>query len=391
MEKYLFLSDLHVGDGKEKDDFEQDYYFEKLLKDFSDNSNISLFIVGDVFEFVESKLTLEINLSNYEKAIKSIPENIIDEYEKNHPSVFSALRKIGKNGKIYYIVGNHDYYLLKNKKLSERLLEKIPNLYIKPYYYDERLKLLVIHGNQFDPVNRFSINSNTGELVPPLGEYIVKYMMKNFDSKIDLPKQIVKDYDNVRPTLDLFDWFNVISKKYDLGIDLLRFWIDEFLNMMKTSEAKKWMKVNYPFWSKFSKVFLNDFGGIKFGEFIIRIVMHFRTLKKTDYLSKKAKKILSEKLDLGKYMVGYDFQNDIGKVNGIVMGHIHKHNFKVFTTSNSPKFYINCGSWKPVVEKIKGRVFHKKNELFYAVLNVGKDIEIITSTVNMLKSREVIF
>ncbi|ABR31271.1 metallophosphatase [Thermosipho melanesiensis] len=391
MERYLFLSDLHVGDGRRKDDFEQDYYFEKLIKDFSENPNVTLFIVGDVFEFVESELTLEIDLDNYEKDVENLSADIIDEYEKSHPLVFSALRKIGKRGKIYYIVGNHDYYIFKNKKLLERLLEKIPNLQVLPYYYNEKLKLFVVHGNQFDPVNNFSIEKETGKLVPPLGEYIVKYMMKNFDSSVKVPKQIAKDYDNVRPTLDLFDWFEVISKKYDIGIDLLRFWIDEFLNMMKTKEAKKWMKTNYPFWSMFSKIFLNNFGGIKFGELLVRIIMNFRTLKKTDYLLKKAKRILNNKIDLEKYMVGYNFKHDVGGVDGIIMGHIHKHNFKVFNMPESPKFYINCGSWKPVVERIKGKVFHKKNELFYAVLNVGKDVEIITSTVSMLKKREVIF
>jgi UDP-2,3-diacylglucosamine pyrophosphatase LpxH len=394
MKRYLFLSDLHIGNGSAKDDFEHDEHFEKLMLDFSDFSNVDLFIVGDGFELVESSSKLDFDLLNYEESIQSVSSDIIEEIEIKHPKVFSSLRKFAKNGnRIFYIIGNHDYYIYKNKGLSEKLLEKIPNLTIKPYHYDETLKMLVVHGNQFDPVNKFAVDKATGKILPPLGEYIVRYMIKNFDEKVHgkVPSEILRDYDNVRPTIDLFDWFEIVSKKYDLGIDLLRFWMEEFLGMMKSLEAKKWMKTNYPFWSNFSKLFLNNFGGIKLGEIIVRVIMNLRKFKRTDYLIKKAKKVLKGRINYEKHFVGYDYRNDIEEVNGVIMGHIHKNTFNIFNVSNNPKYYINCGSWKPVVEKMHGKKFQRRSELFYALLTVNGDVEIVTSTVNVLKKREVIF
>ncbi|SHH19979.1 UDP-2,3-diacylglucosamine diphosphatase [Thermosipho atlanticus] len=392
MKRYLFISDLHIGDGSAKDDFEFDKVFEKTLEDFSSLSEVELFIVGDGFELLETSKVSKFGLIEFEELINKLEPDIIIDIEKKHRKVFDALRNFAKNNKIHYIVGNHDYYLLKNLKLQEKLKELIPNLEVEPYFYDEHVKLLVIHGNQFDPVNKFAINKKNGEIVPPLGDFIVRYMMSNFDKKIEnfVPQYVIKEYDNVRPTLDLFNWFEVIMETYDLSIDLFEMWITEFLKMMRSLEAKEWMKNNYPFLSIFSKVFLNRFGGIKFGELLVRLIMNIRKVKKTDYLLKKAKKILSGKMQLEEYLVGYEDGKEIGDVNGVIMGHIHHNNFKIIDVDNKPKYYINCGSWKPIVEKLKKNFFHKKNELFYALLTLDKDVEITTATINQLKRREVV-
>jgi UDP-2,3-diacylglucosamine pyrophosphatase LpxH len=392
MKRYLFLSDLHIGDGSSKDDFKYDDIFEKTINDFSNFANIELFIVGDGLELLETSRVSQFGLVNFEEFIKKLDVDLILEIEKRHPKVFNALRKFGKNNKIHYVIGNHDYYILKNSKLQEKLRELIPNLEIEPYYYDEYLNLLVIHGNQFDPVNRFTINNKSGEIVPPLGDYIVRYMMINFDKKLEefIPDYVISDYDNVRPTVDLFDWFEIITKTYDLNIDLLETWLTEFLKMMRSFEAKEWMKSNYPFLSFFSKLFLNKVGGVKFGEILVRLTMNVRKFKNTDYLLRKANKILSGSINVNNHIVGYESEKEIGNIDGIVMGHIHRNNFKIFNIENKPKFYINCGSWKPVVEKLKKNVFQRKNELFYSLLTFDGNIEITTATINNLKSQEVI-
>lgn len=392
MKRYLFLSDLHIGDGSSKDDFKYDDIFEKTINDFSNFANIELFIVGDGLELLETSRVSQFGLVNFEEFIKKLDVDLILEIEKRHPKVFNALRKFGKNNKIHYVIGNHDYYILKNSKLQEKLRELIPNLEIEPYYYDEYLNLLVIHGNQFDPVNRFTINNKSGEIVPPLGDYIVRYMMINFDKKLEefIPDYVISDYDNVRPTVDLFDWFEIITKTYDLSIDLHETWLTEFLKMMRSFEAKEWMKSNYPFLSFFSKLFLNKVGGVKFGEILVRLTMNVRKFKNTDYLLRKANKILSGSINVNNHIVGYESEKEIGNIDGIVMGHIHRNNFKIFNIENKPKFYINCGSWKPVVEKLKKNVFQRKNELFYSLLTFDGNIEITTATINNLKSQEVI-
>jgi len=392
MKRYLFLSDLHIGDGSAKDDFKYDDAFEKTINDFSLFNDIELFIVGDGFELLESTKVSQFGLIDFEELVKKLDVDLILEIEKRHPKVFNSLRKFGKYNKIHYVIGNHDYYLLKNSKLQEKLKELIPNLEIEPYYYDEYLNLLVIHGNQFDPVNKFTINNKSGEIIPPLGDYIVRYMMINFDKKLEeyVPDYVISDYDNVRPTVDLFHWFDLIVKTYDLSIDLLETWLTEFLKMMRSFEAKEWMKSNYPFLSIFSRLFLNKIGGIKFGELLVRLTMNVRKFKNTDYLLRKANRILSGSINVKDHIVGYESEKEIGNVDGVIMGHIHKNNFKIFNVKNKPKYYINCGSWKPVVEKLRKNVFQRRNELFYALLTVDGDIEITTATINSLRRREVI-
>ncbi|WP_323128247.1 metallophosphoesterase [Thermosipho ferrireducens] len=230
MKKILFISDMHIGDGSAKDDFEYDDLFEKIINDFSELSDIELCIVGDGLEILETRMVLDNGLIPFKDLVNNIEKEVLIDIEKKHPKVFKALRRFGKSHKINYIVGNHDYYFLKNEKLCEKLCEMIPNLEIKPYFYDASSKILVVHGNQFDPINRFTIDRKTGELIPPLGDFIVRYMMNHFDNKVRnfVPKEIIKDYDNVRPTLDLFYWFEVVMETYNLGIDLLEMWVSSF-------------------------------------------------------------------------------------------------------------------------------------------------------------------
>jgi UDP-2,3-diacylglucosamine pyrophosphatase LpxH len=135
---------------------------------------------------------------------------------------------------------------------------------------------------------------------------------------------------------------------------------------------------------------LNKVGGVKFGEILVRLTMNVRKFKNTDYLLRKANKILSGSINVNNHIVGYESEKEIGNIDGIVMGHIHRNNFKIFNIENKPKFYINCGSWKPVVEKLKKNVFQRKNELFYSLLTFDGNIEITTATINNLKSQEVI-
>jgi UDP-2,3-diacylglucosamine pyrophosphatase LpxH len=392
----IFISDLHIGDGNSKDDFSQDELFNNFINEWNDLENPELVIVGDGFEILESEIVRHAGLKPFWEIVHSLDEKLITLIEHAHPKVFEALSKF--KGKIKYVIGNHDYYILKNKKLQENLKERIKNLEIVPYYYDEQTHILAVHGNQFDAINRFfEVN---GEIIPPLGDFISRYMMVNFDDVLKeyLPDEVVSDYDNVRPTLDVFQWLEQISKVYETSVDLLKLWIDNFITMMREEEAKYWMKKSYPFLSKLSILFLNKIGGIKLGELLVRAVMKTRNLKKTDYLKKAAVKIFKEPGWLFRNMDGYlDKGNTIGTpyfndIQGIVMGHNHKPGFELIKIKNDVKFYVNCGSWKPVVERKSGNIFQRYFEIFYAIARVENsgEIEIITGSVNKLRKKEVI-
>ncbi|NPU88706.1 MAG: UDP-2,3-diacylglucosamine hydrolase [Fervidobacterium sp.] len=396
MRNIIFISDLHIGDGNSKDDFSQDELFNNFINEWNDLENPELVIVGDGFEILESEIVRHAGLKPFWEIVHSLDGKLITLIEHAHPKVFEALSKF--KGKIKYIIGNHDYYILKNQKLQENLKERIKNLEIVPYYYDEQTHILAVHGNQFDAINRFlEVN---GEIIPPLGDFISRYMMVNFDDVLKeyLPDDVVSDYDNVRPTLDVFEWLEQISKVYETSVDLLKLWIDNFITMMREEEAKYWMKKNYPFLSKLSILFLNKIGGIKLGELLVRAVMKTRNLKKTDYLKKAAVKIFEEPGWLFRNMDGYlDKGNAIGTqylkdIQGIVMGHNHKPGFELIKIKNDVKFYVNCGSWKPVVERKSRNIFQRYFEIFYAIARVENsgEIEIITGSVNKLRKKEVI-
>uniref|UniRef100_A0A7V4KCP5 UDP-2,3-diacylglucosamine hydrolase n=1 Tax=Fervidobacterium pennivorans TaxID=93466 RepID=A0A7V4KCP5_FERPE len=396
MRNIIFISDLHIGDGNSKDDFSQDELFNNFINEWNNLENPELVIVGDGFEILESEIVRHTGLKPFWETVHSLDGKLIRLIERAHPKVFEALSKF--KGKIKYVIGNHDYYILKNKKLQESLKERIKNLEIVPYYYDEQTHILAVHGNQFDAINRFlEVN---GEIIPPLGDFISRYMMVNFDDVLKeyLPDEVVSDYDNVRPTLDVFQWLEQISKVYETSVDLLKLWIDNFITMMREEEAKYWMKKNYPLLSKLSILFLNKIGGIKLGELLVRVVMKTRNLKKTDYLKKAAIKIFEEPGWLFKNMDGYLDKVDtteiqhFKEIQGIVMGHNHKPGFELIKIRNDVKFYVNCGSWKPVVERKSRNIFQRYFEIFYAIARVENsgEIEIITGSVNKLRKREVI-
>lgn len=396
MRNIIFISDLHIGDGNSKDDFNQDDLFYNLLAEWSSLENPELVIVGDGFEILESNAIQKLGLIGFWESIDQLDESLIDDIEKAHPKVFDAVNNF--EGKIWYVLGNHDYYILKNSKLKKALENKLKNLKIVPYYYDDQSRILAFHGNQFDSINRFT--EVDGEIIPPLGDFIARYMMINFDKTLmqHAPEHVVKDYDNVRPTLDVFLWLEKFTKMYETSIDLLNVWIDNFIMMMQEEEAKNWMKKNYPLMSKFSVLFLNKFGGIKLGEFIVRTIMKFRRLKKTNYLKKAAIKIFRNTKAFKKSMEGYvedsflDEIDNIKEVGGIVVGHSHKPEFDILKVDGELKFFMNCGSWKPVVERKSNGIFQRYFEIFYGIAKIDKfgDIEIVTGSINKLKKREVI-
>jgi len=394
MLKKLFISDMHIGDGSAKDDFEYDTELCGLIDDFSQESDVELIIVGDGIEILESRVVKNLGMVPFFELMKKISPDVIDDIFEKHPAVFDSFRRFSKKHKIVYVVGNHDYYLLANKKIKESLLSRFENIEVVPYYYDPDSGILAVHGNQFDVVNKFTFDKKTGSLVPPLGDYISRYMMFNFDEYIQemVPRELMRDYDNVRPILDVFHWFNRAVDIYDLSVNLLEIWTSTFIQMMRSAEAKFWMKKNFPVSRFMSKVFLNRVGGIKLGQVLVRIIMMLRTMRKTDYLYKVAKDILKNKKAITENdLLGYcnGEKIEVGKVFGVVFGHIHHSCFRIVPHDGEKKFYINCGSWRPVVEKVNGKKkygFQRKAELFYAVVkhSLKSDIEIVTNTTSKI-------
>ena len=394
--KYLILSDLHIGDGSSKDDFYYDKELISLLDDFIEK-DVVLILNGDFFELVETNRVKEKGLITFEELVRVLEPEVIDDIVSMHREVFNKIKQFAKKRRVIYIIGNHDYYILKNERMKERVRKYLGDVEIRPYLYIDDLKVLVIHGNQFDVLNKFSYDKKTGSLIPPLGDFIVRYMMINFDEHIKhlVPANVIKDYDNVRPLLDVFNWFEHVERLYNIGEDLLEYWIKIFLDVMRSHVAKDWMKANYPFLRFLSKIFLNKIGGIKLGELSVRTVMKVRSLRRTNYLLRVAKKILSGERKIKREdLLGYENGEDVFDVDlrGIVMGHIHHSDADIYYVDGETKFYLNTGTWRPVVERMRHvkNGFQKRAELSYALLGKnGKDIEISLNTTNKLEKLSI--
>ncbi len=390
--KYLILSDLHIGDGTAKDDFEYDEELSNLLDSYKSKDTV-LVLNGDILEIVETKRVKEHGLKPFFKLVEDLEPEVIEDIVKNHEKVFKSFRDFSKISKIIYVVGNHDYYLLKNERLKEKLLEFVDNVEIVPFYYINEIATLIMHGNQFDVLNRFVLDKKTGEIIPPLGDFIARYMMVNFDEYIEsfVPKDVIKDYDNVRPLLDVFNWFEHVTEIYHLSENLVELWVKNFLQVMRTATAKQWLKKNYPVLRFYSKLFLNKLGGMKLGEAMIRFVMKFRGLRRTNYLLKISKKILTGKKRLSKeFFVGYDSIEPPlnATLKGLILGHIHHAEFEFFQKDNDVRFYLNAGTWRPVVERTKNikNGFQKKAILSFAIVDIKDgDLDISLHTTNKLE------
>ncbi len=384
--KKVYISDLHIGDGKGKDDFAFDLELTDFLNQLINFDCDELVIVGDGLELINSSFAMSLELSPYVPDEKELKEDLIDSIVYKHPDVFMAFREFSKRGRIVYVIGNHDYYFLFSERLRKRLVEILggaDRVKVLPHYFDPEMKILAIHGNQFDAVNRLSINPRNKRILVPFSEYMSRYMFRYFDSHLmnaDVPDHILKDYHNVSPILDVFQWFQYIRELYDLKLNLLELWSESFVRMLKTDFSKAWLRANYPYLRVFTGLFVNRFGGMKLGERIVRLIMDLRTVRRTDYLFKSAKKFLGAFRDNGfksimdsRYFVGSHGLPEVipTEISGCVMGHNHKNTLRVVHVDGEKKFYANSGTWKPVVEVIDGsnrNAFEKRIELSYVIV-----------------------
>ena len=401
----VFISDLHLGDGffNETEAFEEDLVqFLDFLT--SSGKEIELIIVGDALELLESRYVKELGLISFDEVLERIHPEMIDEIFNIHPSFVSALRRFLRVNRLTYIIGNHDYYFLKRNDFQEKFKELLTtkeNIEFCPYHYDESHGIFAYHGSNFDLSNRFGKEKKTGKLIPPIGDYMARYMMINFQQvlvNLDVPEHITRDFDDVRPIMDVFDWFEFVTGTYNLSINLIEMWISEIIKMLKTVEAKKWIKSSYPKAQKFSNLFINEFGGVKFGRSLIVAVSKLRALNRTNYMKKRARQILYngyKNPDLGfreKDFYGFCEMPEIDykKLNGVIFAHRHKFDQEFIPINGGNKFYLNTGAWRQVIEKTKnekGKKFINRGELSYIIIeNIHNEVSIRSVTKNKIKN-----
>jgi len=390
----LFLSDLHIGDGAANDDFVYDLELVRLLDQLKDvDEKYEVVIIGDGLEILEGESVRKIGLVNFDQVCKSVNKDAVESIINRHKSVFEFLRSLARTNKIHYIVGNHDYYLLVNDGLRNAFVDFMnsDNFEIIPHFYDEENGIFAQHGSQHDLMYAFTIGKN-GDLIPPLGDYVTRYTMSSFEpmlKSVHLPTEIVRDYDNVRPTMDAVDWLEYINSVYKIPVDLVGEWVKSFLKIFNTQEFDKWIKTRFPRTYEFGEFFFRNSIFFQMGRKITRWGDEIQRFKGTNYLKSKAEKILNSsnmpqwKIS-EKDVAGYSKevpQIDYSKLKVVLFGHNHLPGFYVIPTPQGAKYYVNTGTWRPLVEKSRGKwgqlIFHKKTELNYAVIETNKGESIV--------------
>jgi UDP-2,3-diacylglucosamine pyrophosphatase LpxH len=114
MNKYLIISDIHLGD--------KDCKAEMLLKVLKENKAKTIIIAGDLFD-----------------------HHNLHRLNKTHWKVLSRLRKLSKKCKIIYLIGNHCF--LKAEFMSILLGFNCKDEHIIEL---KDKKILVVHGDIFD-------------------------------------------------------------------------------------------------------------------------------------------------------------------------------------------------------------------------------------------------
>lgn len=129
MRRITVVSDLHLGDGSNADDFftsQSEPYFDHLLREVADDPDHHLVLLGDIFEMWQFSM-----------------ESILERYSRQMALLF----ELGRRGRVTWVIGNHDYeplYLYVDAGI-------IFSMDLKESFFLPELGLYAVHGHMQDP------------------------------------------------------------------------------------------------------------------------------------------------------------------------------------------------------------------------------------------------
>ena len=122
----VFLSDLHLSDGKERDDFQYHKEFDEMVRDLSkDFKRIEMILLGDIFDLIRTQKYCEHEPASLtEGRIQEIKRKVMADILENHGSFFETLRHFTEQSDhaFRYIVGNHNFGTCLDHTLPETLV-----------------------------------------------------------------------------------------------------------------------------------------------------------------------------------------------------------------------------------------------------------------------------
>jgi UDP-2,3-diacylglucosamine pyrophosphatase LpxH len=220
----LFLSDLHLSDGKERDDFQYHKEFDELVRKFSEEfRNIEMVLLGDIFDIIRTQKYYEAEGQTFtEDNIREIKRKVMSEILANHVAFFETLRYYMEKPEhtFRYIVGNHDFGTTLDNRLPEMIQQKFGLVFTPEHYYrDEQLGIWAEHGHRYDIINN-TYNKNGTPIPYCLGDRIVVEIVDKFfeevrekQAELGIDPAIINDLDNVRPQSAIGNWLDSIDEE----------------------------------------------------------------------------------------------------------------------------------------------------------------------------------
>jgi UDP-2,3-diacylglucosamine pyrophosphatase LpxH len=220
----IFLSDLHLSDGKERDDFQYHQEFEEVVKKWSEEfKKIEIVLLGDIFDLIRTQKYYESQGEAFtEDKIKETKRKVMVEILENHAAFFETLRRFMEQPehRFRYIVGNHDFGTSLDSRLPEMIQEKYGLTFTPEHYYqDKQLKVWAEHGHRYDIINN-TYNRDGTPIHYCLGDQIVVEIVDKFYEKVrekqeelGIDAAIINDLDNVRPQSVIANWLDWIDEK----------------------------------------------------------------------------------------------------------------------------------------------------------------------------------
>ena len=220
----VFLSDLHLSDGKERDDFQYHKEFDELVRDLSKEfKKIEMILLGDIFDLIRTQKYWEYEPASLtEERRQEIKRKVMADILENHGSFFETLKHFIEQPMhtFKYVVGNHDFSTSLDNTLPEMIRNKYALTFAPEHYYqDKRLGIWAEHGHRYDKINNtYNVD---GTLIPYcLGDRIVVEIVDRVFEKVrekqvelGIDPGLINDLDNVRPQSAIGYWLDWIDEE----------------------------------------------------------------------------------------------------------------------------------------------------------------------------------
>ena len=361
----IFLSDLHLAESHKRSPNNLSKLLNRLkelVKRSTDHQikDLSIVLLGDIFELLRSKEWLDSSLRPWEKCTPkhvTTVSNIFDSIVATNKEFIKGLKSLSEafpSIKFEYVPGNHDRVLNTDMGVNARskFQEMLPlrqkgGQWFENVLMDKEHEVIAKHGHDWDPINRY------GSKRPAIGDAVV------IDILLLLPQLVSKELgilendsmldfiyevDNVRPQVP-----RVMAKWLIQGLDQIKeanqdadkaikksfsCLASEFKTLMKTtkfeprSTASWWMS----FISKIGRLWIRRFG-------ILKIAVRLPWGAGKGYSPYQ-------------YLALQDIRPEIakgGRYRYIVCGHTHIHELVPLDIEieGSPiPLYINTGTWR---------------------------------------------